>query len=109
MLVAASHVRGALCGQGHVFGGIGVTLRKTGDGSDKFVMHGYRVDSEALREFDEAVDDVVAVLRSARVISDAKSRAAFTLRVRAGEAQNDQRFGSFLRGIVPTEPSAQPD
>jgi hypothetical protein len=107
--VAVSHIYTALCGKGYVLGDISVTLRETGDGSDKFVMHGYRVDSRALREFNEAVEDVVAVLRSARVISDAKSRADFVLNVRAGEAKDDREFSSFMRGIVPTESSAQPD
>jgi hypothetical protein len=110
MLVAASHVRDALCGQGHVFGDVDLALRRHGrSGNNKFVMHGYRVDSEALREFDEVVHDAVSVLRSARVISDAKSRDAFVFKVRAEEAKVDRNFGSFMRGIVPTESSAQPD
>jgi hypothetical protein len=72
MRAAASHLRGALVGRGHVFGEV----------SDKHITYGYRVDSESLGAFDEAVNDAIEALRSARVIADARSRDAFVLNIR---------------------------
>ncbi len=95
--VAASHVRAALVGQGHVFGGV----------NDKYVTDGYRIDSESLSAFDEAIDEAIGVLRSARAIPDKRSRDAFVMEIRGEEAKKDRRFGSFMRQIVPTSASPQ--
>jgi len=63
---------------------------------------GYRIDSESLREFDEAIEQAVAVLYTARAPLSEQKRRFAAASIRAQARKSDPDFQDFMRTINQT-------
>jgi hypothetical protein len=63
---------------------------------------GYRLDSDALRDFDDAVAELVEVLERATVRADPVQRQRKIIELRAKVAREDTAFAQFLTSVIET-------
>lgn len=72
-------------------------------------VDGYRVDADSLAAFDDAIEEVIAAITSARAISDKASRDAAVTTVRSAGAKKDVEFLGFMEAIVPPQSQTASD
>lgn len=96
--VAVNIVRPTLIGNGSPLGGI----------RDDCITDGYRLDADSLAAFEEAIEEAIEVLRSARVLANREGRNAAVTAIRAKAAKADSQFSRFMRRVAPPSKRHEP-